>query len=67
MRGSEKIYIQVSDDISFPDTFKREYEPLLQIKDAYPRYIIARTRKPQYDYQGIQVIDLAKWLMEKAD
>ena len=67
MRGSEKFYIQVSDDISSPDTFKREYEPLLQIKDAYPRYIIARTRHPQYDYQGIQIIELASWLIEKAD
>lgn len=63
MRGGEKFYIQVSDNISLPETFKREYEPLLQIKDVYPKYIIARTRHPKYDYQGIQIIDLAEWLL----
>lgn len=63
IKGSEKIYVQVSDDISNNDTFMREYTPLLQIKDAYPKMIIARTRNPRYDYQGIEIFDLAEWLI----
>ena len=65
MRGNEKIYIQVSDNISSKETFEREYLPLLQIKDVYPKFIIARTRVPKYDYQGIQIIDLAEWLLDR--
>ncbi len=65
MRGNEKIYIQVSDNLSSKETFEREYSPLLQIKDVYPKFIIARTRVPKYDYQGIQIIDLAEWLLDR--
>lgn len=64
IKGSEKLYVQVSDDISNEGTFAREYTPLLQIRDAYPKMIIARTRNPRFDYQGIEIVDLAEWLVD---
>ena len=63
IRRSEKLYIQVSDNISDEKTFQREVGSLLQIKDAYPKILLARTRHDAYQYEGVQIIDLAKWLI----
>ena len=59
-----QIYIQVSDNISDEKTFEREYTPLLAIRDAYPKMIIARTHHETYDYKGVQVVDICRWLRE---
>lgn len=65
IKQNEKIYIQVSEFIDNPETFKRECAPLLSIKDAYKKMVISRTNQEIYQYEGIEIIDITEWLLKE--
>lgn len=63
-KRNKQIYIQVSRNIDDKETLNREISPLLQIKDAYPKMIISRTKHDEYSIEGVRVVDIARWLIE---
>lgn len=64
IKQGQKLYIQVSDNISDKNTLEREILPLKSINDAYPKILIANTKHPSFDIDGIQVFDIARWLLD---
>ncbi len=63
LKENKRLYIQVSYNISDQNTLKRELEPLYSIKDNYEKILIARTYQPEYEIDGIKIIDAAEWLL----
>ena len=50
-------------DIGSESTLERELAPLLSIRDAFSKVLIARMRYEPYTREGVLVLDLARWLL----
>lgn len=55
IRNGKTNYIQVAYDISEPSTLERELSPLRQIRDNYPKNLLARTYQPESEIEGVRV------------
>ncbi|MBQ9020365.1 ATP-binding protein [Candidatus Saccharibacteria bacterium] len=64
IKNGNKLYIQVSSIITEQSTMEREVKPLINIPGGYSKLLIAETHQPKQNYEGIQIIDIADWLLE---
>ncbi len=62
-RGNSTIYIQVAYLLSEPSTVDREFAPLLQIKDNYPKYVVTMDKFWKDNMKGVKHIHIADFLM----
>ena len=65
VKTDTKKYIQVCYLLASEETVKREFEPLLDIPDNYPKIVLSMDPAFGEDYKGIQRIDIKDFLLGK--
>ena len=59
------IYFQVAYTTREKATLERELEPLQEVNDHYPKYILTMDIDPVADYNGIKKMNVLDWLSNK--
>jgi predicted AAA+ superfamily ATPase len=63
-RSSPRIYVQVAYLLASPETIDREFKPLLEIRDNYPKYVLSMD---EFDFsrEGIIHRNVREWVLER--
>lgn len=64
-KRNKVIYIQVAYKMELPETIKREYQPLLKIKDQYPKLLLSMDEDRQDNYQGVRHLHIRDFLLDE--
>ena len=64
-RQNNKLYIQITKEITSEETERREYDRLLEIKDNYPKYLLRTDDFADGNYQGIKTMHIADFLLSE--
>lgn len=63
-KNNEKLYVQVALSLHAEKTMQQEFGNLLAIDDNYPKMVVTLDAFDGASYQGVQAIDLRRFLME---
>lgn len=63
-KDKEKIYYQVTEDMTSEETRERELAPLKMVKDNYEKVIVAMNTNSTASEEGIKIVRLIDFLLE---
>lgn len=63
--NGQKVYIQVCLEFSTPEVYAREFTPLKEIKDNFPKYVVSMDRYPERNDEGVVGISLKDFLLKE--
>jgi len=63
IRGGDKLYVQVTQEITSEKTEHREYDRLLIVRDNYPKYVLRTDEFAGGNYEGIKSMHVADFLL----
>lgn len=65
INGGEKVYVQVCTEFGSQETIDREFSPLTEIKDHYPKYVVTLDKYWKEDRNGVSGIHLKDFLLKE--
>jgi len=57
------VYIQVTEDMSDPNTMRRELKPLRAVRDAYPKMVVVGSGSYPTNIDGIRIVNAIDFLL----
>jgi predicted AAA+ superfamily ATPase len=64
-KNKERIYIQVCLEFTTKETYTREFAPLKEIKDNYPKYVVSLDRFADRNDEGVIGLSLKDFLLKE--
>ena len=64
-KDGEKIYYQVTEDMTSEETRSRELEPLRMVRDNYPKVVLAMRTDSSASAEGIKIQKVIDFLLEE--
>ncbi len=65
VKDGNKEYFQVCYLLEGEKTIEREFGPLLEVRDNYPKTVLCRKSSVKGNYEGIPVVKIEDWLLNK--